>query len=64
LTSAVKSQIDNMTSYLSYLDTLCFVIPSSYIVLGDDSSSMLAVGRDSPGSNPTLENFLFRLNSV
>src|SRR6218665_2561645 len=63
-------QADDVTSHkrLSYLERLCFAIPCFQIVFGGDSSSVLVVDRDFPGSNPTLDNYFrflfFRLNSA
>ena len=62
-------QADDVTSHkrLSYLERLCFAIPCFEIVFGGDSSSVLVVDRDFPGSNPTSYNYFrflfFRLNS-
>src|SRR6218665_1455325 len=63
-------QADDVTSHkrLSYLERLCFSIPCFRIVFGGDSSSVLVVDRDFPGSNPTSDNYFrfqfFRLNSA
>src|SRR6218665_3367094 len=54
-------QADDMTSHkrLSYLERLCFATPCFRIVFGGDSSSVLVVDRDFPGSNPTSDILFF-----
>ena len=62
-------QADDVTSHkrLSYLERLCFAIPCVRIVFRGDSSSVLVVDWDFPGSNPTSDNYFhflfFHLNS-
>src|SRR6218665_2346402 len=52
-------QADDVTSHrrLSYLERLCFAIPCFRTVFGGDSSSVLVVDREFPGSNPTSDNY-------
>jgi len=63
--NTIKPTTWRHTSDSHILETVCFVIPYFPIVLGGDSRSVLIVDRDSPGSDLTLDSFLFfRLNSV
>src|SRR6218665_3703786 len=61
-----KKRKGTLGQKFSYLERLCFAIPCFRIVFGGDSSSVLVVDRDFPGSNTTSDNYFlfFRLNSV